>query len=76
MIIIRCAKCRAKIFKYKKIGKGRLLHCWKDRIVKDYTVRAGDEVRCACGNLIGVSESKWIRMKQNAFSHSGTISRR
>jgi hypothetical protein len=72
MIVIRCARCRARVFKYVKIGEGRLLHCWKERIVADYSVRVGNEVRCRCGNLIGIEEGKWIRMKQHSFTYSGT----
>jgi hypothetical protein len=76
MLTVRCVKCRRKIFKYKKIGKGRLLHCWKDRIVEDYSVHKGKEVRCECGNLVGIDEVKWIKMKQSAFTHSGSITRK
>ena len=43
MITIRCAKCKSKIFEYIKIGKGKLLHCWKDRIIKDYSIQNGNE---------------------------------
>jgi hypothetical protein len=75
MLTIRCAKCRAKIFKYKKVGKGRVLHCWKGRILEDHSVRNGAEARCTCGNLIGVDERKWIKMKQNAFTCSGSVTR-
>jgi len=63
MIILRCAKCKRKIFKYRKIGKGKLLLCWKARLIEDYTLRKQNEVRCECGNLIGVVERKWIQMK-------------
>jgi len=76
MIIVRCAKCKRKIFKYRKIGKGKLLHCWKDRLIEDYTLREQNEVRCECGNLIGIDEGKWIKMKQYAFFYSGTINRK
>ena len=62
MITIKCSKCRRKIFKYIKIGKGRLLHCWKNRIVEDYSVHIEGEVRCECGNLIGIDEHKWIKI--------------
>ena len=62
MIIIRCAKCNSKIFKYKKVGKGRLWHCWKERIIKDYSIRDGSSVKCQCGNVIGVVEGKWIKI--------------
>lgn len=76
MLTIKCAKCKAKIFKYLKIGKGRLLHCWRQRIIEDYSVRAGNEVRCQCGNLIGIDEGKWIKLKRNSFTCSGTAVRK
>ena len=76
MITIRCSKCKTKIFKYKKIGKGKILHCWHDRIIEDYSVRTGDQVRCPCGNLIGIDDGKWIKMKRRSFDYSGTISRK
>jgi len=72
MIVIKCAKCKGKIFKYVKIGKGRILHCWKGRIVEDYSARDGNEVKCQCGNLVGIDEGKWIKMKRRSFIHSGT----
>jgi len=76
MITVKCAKCKRKIFRYKKIGKGRLWHCWKDRITEDYSVQDGDKVKCLCGNLIGIDEGKWIKMKQHTFVLSGTITKR
>ena len=45
MIVVKCAQCKRKIFKYQKIGKGRLWHYWKDRIIEDYSVRDGNEVK-------------------------------
>jgi len=72
MISIKCAKCKRKVFKYLKIGKGRLLHCWKERIIEDHSVRDGNEIKCQCGNLIGIDEGKWIKMKQRSFIYSGT----
>ena len=76
MIAIKCARCNKKIFKYKKIGKGKILHCWNDRIIEDFSLRQGNKVLCQCGNLIGVVEGKWIKMKQHAFNYSGTISKK
>jgi len=73
MLIIRCAKCRRKIFKYLKIGKGHLLRCWKERIIKDFSVKEGSNVKCPCGHVIGVDKGKWIKMKQGNFTFSGTI---
>jgi len=72
MIVIKCAKCRNKAFKYLKVGKGRILHCWKERIIEDYSVRDGNKVKCQCGNLIGIDEGRWIKMKQRSFTYSGT----
>ena len=76
MITIRCAKCRSKIFKYQKVGKGRLWHCWKDRIIEDYSSRDGNKIKCQCGNPIGIDEGKWIRMKQHGFNFSGSVTRK
>ena len=76
MIIIKCAQCKRKILKYKKIGKGRILRCYKDRIVKVYTVRHQENVQCMCGKIIGVDEGKWIKMKQNAFEYTGSANKK
>lgn len=72
MLTVRCNKCKRRIFGYLKYGKGRLLHCWKDRIVRDYSVHEGDDIKCECGNLIGVDEGKWIKLKSHSFICSGT----
>jgi hypothetical protein len=76
MIVVRCAECRRKVFKYQKIGKGRLWHCWKDRIIEDYSIRDKNEIRCQCGNLIGIDQGKWIKMKQHSFTYSGAMAKR
>ncbi len=72
MITIRCARCNAKVFRYVKIGKGKLWHCWKERIIEDFSIHDGNECRCKCGNLIGIDEGKWIKLKQHSFITSGT----
>ncbi|MFC1537727.1 hypothetical protein ACFL4P_02745 [Gemmatimonadota bacterium] len=64
------------MFKYRKTGKGRILHCWNDRIIKDYSIRDGNEVRCSCGSLIGIDMDGGITMKQGAFIRSGSVSRK
>jgi len=73
MIIVKCAKCKRKIFRYLKVGKGKLWHCWKDRIIEDNSIRDEDEIKCQCGNLVGIDEGKWIKMKQHSFAYSGVI---
>jgi len=74
MLFIKCSRCRKKVFKYHKIGTGRVLHCWKDRIVKDFSIRDGKRVLCPCGNIIGTDTGNRIRMKPNAFTSHGTKS--
>ena len=34
---IYCHKCKTQLFKYRKGGKGALVKCFKERIVKDFT---------------------------------------
>ena len=74
MILIRCVKCKNKLFKYHKVGKGKVIHCWDDRILKDYSINRDGAIFCKCGNQVGQKVTKGIRMKQNAFTWSGTIS--
>jgi len=76
MIIVKCAKCNRKVFKYLKIGKWKLWHCWKNRIIQDYSLRDGNEIKCRCGNLIGIDEGKWIKLKQHSIIYSGTITKK
>lgn len=65
---IKCAHCEKILFVYIKVGEGRLWHCWKKRIVRDYTVKEGDEVKCPrCGNLIGLDKGPFINIKQKAI---------
>ncbi|EGQ9190551.1 TPA: hypothetical protein ACGSUT_001513 [Vibrio parahaemolyticus] len=40
---IYCAKCKARLYKYRKGGKGALVKCFKERIVEDYT-----QIPCFC----------------------------
>lgn len=76
MITVKCAKCKRNTFKYQKIGSGNIWHCWKGRIKRDNSIRKEDKVYCICGNLIGIEEKKWIKMKQHSFETSGTITRK
>jgi hypothetical protein len=76
MITIKCARCKRKIFKYKKIGKGKLWHCWRERIIEDYSIKDGDKIKCECGNIIGIVQRRWIKLRQNSFIYSGAIENR
>ncbi|OQX80112.1 MAG: hypothetical protein B6D64_03740 [Bacteroidetes bacterium 4484_276] len=76
MLTIKCAACKSKIFKYQKIGKGKILTCWDSRIIKDYSIRENGHVKCICGKTIGTEVIKGIRMKQGNFTYSGTITKK
>ncbi|MCD6410120.1 MAG: hypothetical protein J7L98_07335 [Candidatus Verstraetearchaeota archaeon] len=65
---IRCAKCGREVFRYLKFGKGHLWHCWKPRIVRDYSVREGNLVKCQCGNVIGFDVGIYIKLRQKSFT--------
>ena len=71
MITIVCAKCGQKLFKYLKIGKGKILRCFKDRITKDESVHNGLLLECLCGNPIGEEQGDWYKMKQHHFTYTG-----
>lgn len=71
MITIKCAKCKAKLFRYLKIGKGQVRHLWPDRIAEDFSIHDGNEIKCQCGNIVGKDECKYINLKRSAFTHTG-----
>lgn len=73
MLVIRCAACRKKLWKYDKIGPGEVLRCHKDRIRQKYDFIAGDyKIRCLCGKDIGIDKGSFIKMISKAFTYSGT----
>jgi len=72
MLTIKCSKCRTKIFKYLKIGKGKIINCWESRIMKDYSSRENGQVKCICGNVVGTEIVKGVRMKQGSFTFTGS----
>ncbi len=40
-VSISCAKCKAKLYKYKKGGTGSLIKCFQERITQDFTAQKG-----------------------------------
>ena len=74
MLVLRCAACRKKLWRYDKIGKGEVLRCHKARIDKNYDTCStdGHKVRCACGNDIGIDKGTFYKMIDKAFTYSGT----
>jgi len=72
MLTIKCAKCNKKIMKYEKIGQGKVLRCYLSRIKNIYCRQDDNLLICECGNVIGIFEENWIKMKQHSFTYSGT----
>ncbi len=73
MLIIRCAACRRKLWRYDKIGPGEVLRCHKDRIKRMFAAEtAGDRIRCPCGKAIGIDKGSYYKMIAKAFTYRGT----
>jgi len=73
VLVIKCAACKRKLWKYDKIGQGEVLRCHKDRITKVYGVeQEDDKIRCLCGKEIGVDKGSYIKMIGKAFTYRGT----
>lgn len=74
MLVIRCAACRRKLWRYDKIGKGEVLRCHKGRIDKDYgnCLKEADKWNCLCGKSVGIDKGAFIKMNSAAFTCSGT----
>ncbi len=73
MLIIKCAGCKSKLFKYDKVGQGGVLRCYKEKIVKYYKLVCQNEIAtCQCGNKIGVDLGHCFKMISSAFIYSGT----
>lgn len=64
---ISCNQCGRKVFRYIKFGKGKIIHCWKNRIIEDESIHDKKLVKCSCGNIIGIEKKKMIDMKQHSF---------
>ncbi|EKE84502.1 hypothetical protein [Idiomarina xiamenensis] len=43
---ISCSRCKAKLFKYRKGGKGALVKCFIERISEDFTETPGVCPQC------------------------------
>jgi len=80
MLIIKCAGCKRKLWKYHKIGHGKVLRCHKERMTRTYldlstaTDVTNAKVSCLCGKEIGIDKGSYIKMIEKAFIYSGTKS--
>ncbi len=57
--------------KYRKIGEGRVLRCYKVRITRMYIDPPQGDLRCPCGQVLGLDRQQWYQMKQGAFTYRG-----
>ena len=73
MLILKCATCKKKLWKYDKVGPGEVLRCHKDRIIKMYaSTRGNNKIKCLCGKDIGIDKGTHIKMVAKAFTYKGT----
>lgn len=73
MLIIRCAACKKKLWRYDKIGPGEVLRCHKDRIVKIYHAQIYEQrIQCPCGTIIGIDKGTFFRMIAKNCTHTGS----
>lgn len=73
MLILKCAACKRKLWRYDKIGPGEVLRCHKDRIKKMYNSRVeGGKIQCLCGKDVGIDKGSFYKMIGKAFTYSGT----
>ena len=64
---IYCAHCGRLLFKYDKLGKGKLHHLWKGRIIEDNSLRESGVVMCPCGNEVGMDLGIRIELRKKAI---------
>lgn len=77
MLLIRCAACKRKLWKYEKIGQGKVLRCHKSRMTRTYAYQEeAQKVKCLCGKEIGIDKGSFIKMIAKAFVYKGTKSNR
>jgi hypothetical protein len=73
VLILKCAACKKKLWKYDKIGPGKVLRCHKDRIIKMYaSTMKNNKIKCLCGKDIGIDKGTHIKMVTKAFMYTGT----
>ncbi len=73
VLTIKCSGCKAKLWKYKKIGPGKVLRCHKARISNRFEVQErGEKLICPCGREIATDRGRFYKMHPDAFTHTGT----
>ncbi len=76
MLTVRCSRCKRKLFRYEKIGEGRLLRCHKARITRLFAGQLSEAgLVCLCGLEIGRDGGDWIDMLPGRVVTTGTRTR-
>ncbi len=72
MLVLKCAACKKKLWRYDKIGPGELLRCHKARIDKIYACnKEADTISCRCGRQVGIDKGSYYKMITKNFTASG-----
>ncbi len=74
MLTIKCAYCKQKLFKYLKIGQGKVLRCHKKRVKKYYVplLIEKDIVKCPnCKSKFAKNEDTYFDMIRDGFIYTG-----
>ncbi len=73
MLILKCAACKKKLWRYDKIGQGELMRCHKARIDKVYGLEENNgKICCCCGRAVGIDKGSYYQMIRKAFTSSGS----
>jgi len=75
MLIIKCARCKTKLWRYLKIGKGEVIRCHKSRITKIFNepIKKKKEIFCPnCKTKIGRDMGSFYKMIGKNFVYTGT----
>ena len=73
MLILKCAACKKKLWRYDKIGQGELLRCHKARIDKVFGCEEKEgKMHCSCGRPVGLDKGSYFKMITKAFTASGS----
>ena len=54
VMVVRCPECKKKAFKYLKVGRGKVIRCYKDRIRDDRTTHKQKAIYCPCGHRLAL----------------------
>jgi len=72
MLLIKCATCKRKLWKYEKFGRGEVLRCYKSRIDREFEfIQEGNKILCLCGKEIGIDKGKHIKKIKKTSSILG-----